>query len=88
MSAQTIHYRRRAIAAKQSVAEAINPSAKAASSINNPQHWRRRAKEARSLAEQIGDPEAKAAMQRIAEDYERLAMRAQARAMGHPPKSP
>jgi hypothetical protein len=44
-------HRRRAIAAKQSLAEAINPSAKAASSINDPQHWRRRAKEARSLAE-------------------------------------
>jgi hypothetical protein len=55
------------------------------SSINDPQHWRDRAKEARALADQINDAEAKAAMLRIAEDYERLAKRAEARGLGHLP---
>ena len=54
-------------------------------SINDPQHWRDRAKEARALADQINDVEAKAAMLRIAEDYERLAKRAEARGLGHLP---
>jgi hypothetical protein len=55
------------------------------SSINDPQHWRDRAKEARALADQINDAEAKAAMLRIAEDYERLAKRAEARGLGRLP---
>jgi DNA mismatch repair ATPase MutS len=55
--------------------------------INDPKHWRRRAKEARALAEQIADPEAKRTMLKNADDYERLAQRAQERAAGRLPQS-
>jgi hypothetical protein len=44
--------------------------------LNNPAHWHLRAQEARLLAAQLEDPEAKAATLRIAEEYERLAVRA------------
>ena len=50
--------------------------------INDPKHWLNRAKEARALAEQIDDPEAKRTMLKNADDYERLAQRAQDRAAG------
>jgi hypothetical protein len=49
-------------------------------SINDPKHWLDRAKEARALAEQISDPEAKRIMLKNADDYERLAQRAEKRA--------
>jgi hypothetical protein len=55
--------------------------------INDPKHWLDRAKEARALAEQIDDPEAKRTMLRNADDYERLAKRAEERAVGRWPKS-
>jgi hypothetical protein len=45
------------------------------------------APEARNMAVQIDDLQAKAAMLRIAEDYERLAKRAEQRAIGRPPNS-
>jgi hypothetical protein len=48
-----------------------------ARSINDPQYWLDRAKEARALAETI---EAKRMMLGIADDYERLAQRAEERA--------
>ena len=52
-----------------------------ARSINDPQHWLDRAKEARAaLAETIADLEAKRMMLGIADDYERLAQRAEERA--------
>ena len=51
-----------------------------ARSINDPQHWRDRAKEARALAETIADLEAKRMMLGIADDYKRLAQRAEERA--------
>jgi hypothetical protein len=51
-------------------------------SINNPKHWLDRAKEARALAEQMDDPEAKSTMLKNADDYERLAQRAEERAAG------
>ena len=51
-----------------------------ARSINNPQHWLDRAKEARALTETIADLEAKRMMFGIADDYERLAQRAEERA--------
>ena len=51
-----------------------------ARSINDPQHWLDRAKEARALAETIADLEAKRVMLGIADDYERLAQRAEERA--------
>ena len=53
--------------------------------INEPDHWRARAEEARNLANQMNDPESKDAMLRIADDYERLANRAENRAGGRLP---
>ena len=44
--------------------------------LNNPAHWHLRAQEARLLAAQLEDPEAKAATLKIAEEYDRLAVRA------------
>jgi hypothetical protein len=44
--------------------------------LNNPAHWHLRAQEARLLAAQLEDLEAKAATLKIAEEYERLAVRA------------
>ena len=55
--------------------------------INDPKHWRRRAEGARALAEQIADPEAKRTMLKHADEYERLAQRAQERAAGRLPQS-
>jgi hypothetical protein len=55
--------------------------------INEPAHWLARAEEARILANQMNDAEAKVAMLRIAEDYERLAQRAEGRALGRVPNS-
>jgi hypothetical protein len=46
-----------------------------------------RAKEARALAEQIDDPEAKRTMLATADDYERLAKRAEERAAGRLPQN-
>jgi len=48
-------------------------------SFNDPKHWRERAEEARVHAEQISDPESKRMMLKIAEDYEKLAKRAEER---------
>jgi hypothetical protein len=53
--------------------------------INEPDHWRFRAKEARLLANQMNDSESGDAMMRIAEDYERLAKRAEHRSVGRLP---
>jgi hypothetical protein len=55
--------------------------------LNDPEHWRERAEEARTRADQIGDPKSKNAMLRIANDYELLAERAEARASGCSAKS-
>ena len=44
--------------------------------LNNPAHWHLRAEEAKLLANQLEDPEAKAATLKIAQEYERLAVRA------------
>jgi hypothetical protein len=53
-----------------------------ASFINDPKHWRERAEEMRTLAEALVDEQSKQTMFRIAEDYDRLADRAQQRADG------
>jgi len=55
-----------------------------ASFINDPEHWRQRAEEMRTLADGISDEETRATMLKIAEDYERLAKRAEQRARGLP----
>jgi hypothetical protein len=53
--------------------------------INDPYHWSQRARETRSLAETVDDPAAKAAMQKVADEYDRLASRSAERA-GNPPE--
>jgi hypothetical protein len=47
--------------------------------LNNPAHWHLRAQEARLLAGQLEDPHAKSSILKIAEEYERLAVRSAAR---------
>lgn len=44
--------------------------------LNNPAHWHLRAQEARLLAAQLEDPVARAATLKIADEYDRLAVRA------------
>ncbi len=46
------------------------------SAVRDPEHWRSRAKEARALAELIIDPESKRGMFTIADEYEKIAKRA------------
>jgi hypothetical protein len=48
--------------------------------INDPEHWRQRAEEIRTLADDMKDEISKKMMLRIAQDYERLAQRADERA--------
>ena len=47
--------------------------------IHDPRHWRDRAEEARAMAAAMGDAAAAAQMLRVAEDYEKLARRAEER---------
>ncbi len=53
-----------------------------ASYINDPDHWRKRAQEMRALAADIEEQDAKAIMLRLADDYDKLALRAAQRADG------
>jgi hypothetical protein len=50
-----------------------------ASHINDPAHWRARAQEMRALADSAQDEAAKETMLKVAQDYERLAERAEKR---------
>jgi|HubBroStandDraft_6_1064221.scaffolds.fasta_scaffold2240044_1 hypothetical protein len=52
--------------------------------VNNADHWRRRAAEMRALAEDVKDMVARARMLRVADDYDKLAARADQRAGGEP----
>jgi hypothetical protein len=49
--------------------------------LNDAEHWRKRAEEVRAVAVQMMDPHTKAVMLGIAQDYEKLAERADQRAM-------
>ena len=50
--------------------------------FGTPEHWLDRAKEARQTAEGLQDPDAKRAMFAIAENYEKIAKRAEAKEAG------
>jgi len=50
------------------------------SSLNDPRRWRMRAEELRTIADNCSTPEARATFRRLADDYELLAQRAEARA--------
>lgn len=49
---------------------------------DNAGHWRERSEEIRLLGEDIKDPQTRAAILKIAEDYEKLAKRAEIRTHG------
>jgi hypothetical protein len=48
---------------------------------NNPEYWRKRAEEARAIAVQMLDAHTKSIMLGIAQNYEKLAARAEQRAL-------
>ena len=50
--------------------------------FGTPDYWLERAEEARAMALDMSDPEAKKAMLGIAENYEKIAKRAEAREAG------
>ena len=50
--------------------------------FNNADHWRQRAEETRILAEQMSDAAEKKTMLGIADDYDKLAVRAAQRQKG------
>jgi hypothetical protein len=54
--------------------------------INDPQHWRDRAGEMRALADCMSKPETTAIMAKLAEDYDKLADRAEGRGSRKQPK--
>ena len=53
-----------------------------ASHVNNSKHWRDRAAQMRALSDMMKDIDAVAIMQRLADDYDKLADRADIRSNG------
>jgi hypothetical protein len=58
-----------------------------ASHVNDVKHWRDRAAEMRVLSTMMSDIETQAIMVRLADDYDKLADRAEVRANGERPAS-
>jgi hypothetical protein len=54
------------------------------SDINDPKHWRDRAAEMRALADTVKDDETIAIMHRLADEYDKLADRAEQHQAGQP----
>ena len=52
--------------------------------VDDPEFWRSRAEEVRAIANDMKEVDAKAIMERIANDYERLAKHAEKRRMSGP----
>ena len=48
-------------------------------SFDNPEHWRQRGEEMRAVAQEMHDLVARASMLEIADQYDRLALRAEER---------
>jgi len=52
--------------------------------LDDPKHWRDRAEEVRSLADQMSDPQTRRMLVSVADDYEKLAKRAEQRRVKTP----
>jgi len=52
--------------------------------LDDPKHWRDRADEVRSLAEGMSDPVTRRMLSGVADDYEKLAKRAEQRRVKTP----
>ena len=55
-------------------------------SVDDPKHWRHRAKEMRDLLDELTDGEIRATILRLADEYDKLAARAEERARGNASK--